>query len=209
MARGDSEDTWVQELKAHVAQHPIIVLNLEERELHGLKEIRVSGPVSIDCRHESVPLCGFLGSSQRACRCTPDQVARYQGKLSGPLLDPIDLHVEVPALPAEQLVGAPAGEASATVRERVERARARALARQGHPNQALQGQGIDELVMLQDDALQFLQRAANRLGWSARSTHRTLRVARTIADLAGATHTGADHVAEAVQLRRGLHHTQH
>jgi magnesium chelatase family protein len=153
--------------------------------------------------------CGFLGSSQRACRCTPDQVARYQGKLSGPLLDRIDLHVEVPALPAEQLVGAPAGEASATVRERVERARARALARQGHPNQALQGQGMDELVMLQDDALQFLQRAANRLGWSARSTHRTLRVARTIADLAGATHTGADHVAEAVQLRRGLHHTQH
>lgn len=120
-----------------------------------------------------------------------------------PLLDRIDLHVEVPALPAEQLVGAPAGEASATVRERVERARARALARQGYPNQALQGQ------MLQDDALQFLQRAANRLGWSARSTHRTLRVARTIADLAGATHTGADHVAEAVQLRRGLHHTQH
>ncbi len=64
--------------------------------------------------------CGFLGSSQRACRCTPDQVARYQGKLSGPLLDRIDLHVEVPALPAEQLVGAPAGEASATVRERVD-----------------------------------------------------------------------------------------
>ena len=91
----------------------------------------------------------------------------------------------------------------------MERARARALARQGHPNQALQGQGMDELVMLQDDALQFLQRAANRLGWSARSTHRTLRVARTLADLSGATHTGADHVAEAVQLRRGLPHTQH
>ena len=192
MARGDSEDTWVQELKAHVAQHPIIVLNLEERKLHGLKESRVSGPVSIDCGHESVPL--WLPRAEPA---------------GLPLLDRIDLHVEVPALPAEQLVGAPAGEASATVRERVERARARALARQGHPNQALQGQGMDEQVMLQDDALQFLQRAANRLGWSARSTHRTLRVARTIADLAGATHTGADHVAEAVQLRRGLHHTQH
>ena len=148
--------------------------------------------------------CGFLGSAQRACRCTPDQVARYQGKLSGPLLDRIDLHVEVPALPAEQLVGAPAGEASATVRERVEHARARALARQGHPNQALHGQSLDAQVLLQDDALQFLQRAANRLGWSARSTHRTLRVARTIADLAGATHTEAGHVAEAVQLRRGL-----
>ena len=70
-------------------------------------------------------------------------------------------------------------------------------------------QGMDAQVMLQDDALQFLQRAANRLGWSARSTHRAMKVARTIADLAGATHTGADHVAEAVQLRRGLHHTQH
>ena len=149
--------------------------------------------------------CGFLGATQRACRCTPDQVARYQGKLSGPLLDRIDLHVEVPALPADQLVQAPAGEASAAVRERVQAARGRALARQGHPNQALQGQAIDTHVRLDDAAAKFLNTAAARLGWSARSTHRALKVARTIADLAGAEATGVGHVAEAVQYRRVLH----
>ena len=148
--------------------------------------------------------CGFLGSAQRACRCTPDQVARYQGKLSGPLLDRIDLHVEVPALPANDLLDAPAGEASADVRERVARARQAAMARQGKSNQALQGQEIDTHTALEPAATQFLQTAAARLGWSARSTHRTLKVARTIADLAGATSTQVAHVAEAVQYRRVL-----
>ncbi|MFT4242478.1 MAG: YifB family Mg chelatase-like AAA ATPase [Acidovorax sp.] len=148
--------------------------------------------------------CGYLGSSQRACRCTPDQVSRYQGKLSGPLLDRIDLHVEVPALPADQLVQAPPGEASSTIRERVARARERALARQGQPNQAQQGQEIDTHLRLDEAAARFLNTAAARLGWSARSTHRVLKVARTIADLAGADATEASHVAEAVQYRRLL-----
>jgi len=148
--------------------------------------------------------CGFLGSRQRACRCTPDQIHRYQGKLSGPLLDRIDLHVEVPALPAEQLVQAPPGEPSAAIRERVARARERALARQGQPNHALQGQAIDTHLRLSDEAAKFLNTAAARLGWSARSTHRALKVARTIADLAGADATETGHVAEAVQYRRVL-----
>ena len=148
--------------------------------------------------------CGFLGSPQRACRCTPDQVARYQGKLSGPLLDRIDLHVEVPALPPDQLVQAPAGEATATMRERVVHARALAMARQGKTNHALQGQEIDDHVHLDAAAAKFLNVAAARLGWSARSTHRALKVARTIADLAGATTTEVSHVAEAVQYRRVL-----
>ena len=148
--------------------------------------------------------CGFLGSTQRACRCTPDQVHRYQAKLSGPLLDRIDLHVEVPALPAEQLVQAAAGESTASIRARVEQARALALARQGCTNQALQGQAIDAHLHLDDAAGKFLNTAAARLGWSARSTHRALKVARTIADLAGAPTTEVSHVAEAVQYRRVL-----
>ena len=148
--------------------------------------------------------CGFLGSTQRTCRCTPDQVSRYQAKLSGPLLDRIDLHVEVPALPAEQLVQAPAGESTAAIRQRVERARARAIERQGKANQALQGQEIDTHVQLDDAATKFLHTAAARLGWSARSTHRALKVARTIADLAAAPTTEVAHVAEAVQYRRVL-----
>ncbi|WP_343736618.1 YifB family Mg chelatase-like AAA ATPase [Acidovorax sp.] len=148
--------------------------------------------------------CGFLGSAQRACRCTPDQVHRYQAKLSGPLLDRIDLHVEVPALPAEQLVQAVAGESTASIRARVEQARALALARQGCTNQALQGQAIDAHLHLDDAAAKFLNTAAARLGWSARSTHRALKVARTIADLAGAPTTEVSHVAEAVQYRRVL-----
>ena len=148
--------------------------------------------------------CGFAGSTQRACRCTPDQIARYQGKLSGPLLDRIDLHVEVPALPAQELLHAPPGEPSHAVRARVAAARDRALARQGKPNQALQGQEIDAHLALQGAAAQFLQTAAARLGWSARSTHRALKVARTIADLADAEEVGVAHVAEAVQYRRVL-----
>jgi len=149
--------------------------------------------------------CGFAGSKQVACRCTPDQITRYQGKLSGPLLDRIDLHVEVPALPAEELLHAPAGEASSSVRQRVSAAHARAIARQGKPNQALQGQEIDTHAAVQASAAQFLQAAATRLGWSARSLHRTLKVARTIADLADSSSIEVVHIAEAVQYRRVLH----
>jgi magnesium chelatase family protein len=148
--------------------------------------------------------CGYLGSRVRTCRCTPDQVARYQGKLSGPLLDRIDLHVEVAALPPEELLSAPAGEPTATVRQRCQAARERALARQGGTNQALQGQAIDQHVPLDAATAQFLQTAATRLGWSARATHRALKVARTIADLAGSAAVTTAHVAEAMQYRRAL-----
>ena len=148
--------------------------------------------------------CGYLGSSQKACRCTPDQVARYQGKLSGPLIDRIDLHVEVPALPAVDLLQAPPGESTSSIRERCTAARARAVARQGKSNHALQGKEIDDHLVLDDAAAKFLNVAAARLGWSARSTHRALKVARTIADLAGARMTQVTHVAEAMQYRRAL-----
>ncbi|RYX92139.1 MAG: ATP-binding protein [Comamonadaceae bacterium] len=148
--------------------------------------------------------CGYLGSSQKACRCTPDQVLRYQGKLSGPLMDRIDIHMEVPALPPQDLLEAKPGESTQAIRERSSAARQRAMARQGKPNHALQGQEIDAHTMLDEAAIKFLNTAATRLGWSGRSTHRALKVARTIADLAGSASTQTAHVAEAVQYRRSL-----
>jgi magnesium chelatase family protein len=152
--------------------------------------------------------CGYLGavigSTPRSCRCSPDQVSRYQGKLSGPLLDRIDLHIDVPTLPAAELINAPAGESTQSIRQRCIAARNRSLARQKKPNHALQGVDIDTHVLLDDAATKFLNVAAARLGWSARATHRTLKVARTIADLAGSECTQVTHVAEAMQYRRAL-----
>ncbi len=152
--------------------------------------------------------CGYLGSQLRSCRCSPDQVSRYQGKLSGPLMDRIDLHVEVGAVAADELINAPPGESTASIRERVVAARERAMARQGSSNQALKGKAIDTQCQLDETAARFLNTAAARLGWSGRSIHRCLKVARTIADLAGASAVQLPHVAEAVQYRRVLK-TQH
>ncbi len=148
--------------------------------------------------------CGHLGSAQQVCRCTPDQIARYQRRLSGPLLDRIDLQIEVGALAPEELLGAPPGEPSSVVRARCAAARERALARQGHPNQDLAGADIEGHAHLDAQARTFVQKAATRLGWSARATHRAVRVARTIADLAASETTELAHVAEAVQYRRAL-----
>lgn len=146
--------------------------------------------------------CGHLGSALRACRCSPDVVSRYQARISGPLLDRIDVRVEVPAVAPETLAAAPDGEPSAVIAARVASARKRALARQGALNANLAGEALDRHTVLDEPATRLLHAATARLGWSARGYHRVLRVARTIADLAGSETVVADHLAEAIQYRR-------
>ena len=148
--------------------------------------------------------CGHLGSPLRACRCTPDGVARYQGRLSGPLLDRIDLQVEVPAVSPEQVQAAPDGETSAAIANRVAQARTRQMNRQACTNAELSGDALDKHCHLSSNASHFMTTAAARLGWSARSFHRVLRMARSIADLSGSTEVQVNHLAEAIQYRRVL-----
>lgn len=147
--------------------------------------------------------CGYLGHPSARCRCTPDQIARYRGRLSGPLLDRIDLTVVVPPLTEHELRAGP-GEASVEVRQRVCAARALQQRRQGKPNQRLEAADIDRHCPLDDAAHALLAQAMNRLRLSARAYHRCLKVARTIADLNGREVIAANEVAEAVQFRRAL-----
>lgn len=146
--------------------------------------------------------CGYLGHPNNKCRCTPDQVARYCARISGPLLDRIDLQIEVPALPESELTAAASGEPSAVVRARVEAARQRQIQRQGKANFLLNTAEIDTLCAPDRAGLNLLKQAISRLSLSARAYHRILKVARTIADLAGETAILTPHIAEAVQYRR-------
>jgi magnesium chelatase family protein len=146
--------------------------------------------------------CGFLG--EKRCRCTAEQIARYRGKLSGPLLDRIDLMIEVPAVAEAELLSRSAGEPSAQVRQRVVAARARQMDRQGKTNAGLSPDEVDRHCLPDCQGAQMLKQAMQRLQLSARAYHRVLKVARTVADLAGAAHVGGAHVAEAIHYRRNF-----
>ena len=145
--------------------------------------------------------CGYHGATGRVCKCTPQQIAKYSARLSGPLRDRIDLTVGVAAMPARELRDAAGGEASAAIRERVVVARERQLSRVGVLNATLQGRQLRALTQLDGDARRLLDRALERLALSARRHDRVLRVARTIADLAGAADISEWHLAEALQFR--------
>ena len=203
-----------------MAQHGVLFLDelpeFDRKVLEVLREPLESGRISVSraARQAEFPAafqlvaamnpcpCGYLGHPSGRCRCTPDQVARYRRKISGPLLDRIDLQVEVPDVPQDVLTRAERGESSATVRARVAAARARQLRRQRRPNAALSAREVDRHCAPDAEGAAVLNQAIGRLGLSARGYHRVLKVARTIADLAGARGLAADHVAEAIQYRR-------
>lgn len=147
--------------------------------------------------------CGYLGDPSGRCRCTPDQIQRYRSRLSGPLLDRIDLMVPVPPVPEHLLASGP-GESSAEVRHRVQAADTLQHARQGKPNQALDASDIGTHCPLAEPARALLTRAMAQLHLSARAYHRCIKVARTIADLNGREVIAATDVAEAVHYRRAL-----
>ncbi len=146
--------------------------------------------------------CGYLGHPAKPCRCTPESIARYRGKISGPLLDRIDLIIEVPALSAAELTQATPGEPSAAVRERVLAARERQQRRQGKSNALLNVTELDELAAIEPEAKAALSAVLEKLSLSARSYHRILRIARTLADLAGSDTVNQRHVMQAVSFRR-------
>lgn len=145
--------------------------------------------------------CGYDGDTSGRCRCRPEQIKRYQDKLSGPLLDRIDLHITVPALPIADLQNAQAGETSEQVRIRVADAHKLQLKRQKKVNNELSPSEIDQYIQLGEGEQQLLQLAQQRLNLSARGYHRVLRVARTIADLAASINITSAHVSEALSYR--------
>jgi magnesium chelatase family protein len=211
-----------------LAHHGVLFLDelpeWDRRVLEALREPLESGVIHISraARQSTFPAqfqfvaamnpcpCGWLGHASGRCHCTPDRIARYRGRVSGPLLDRIDIGIEVPALPSAALTaranaGAGHGRPPATtadVRVVATRARERQSARQGKPNARLSPREIDMHCAPDVPGAALLAQAMARLSLSARAYHRILKVARTIADLAEHPTIGAAHVAEAVGYRR-------
>lgn len=203
-----------------LAHHGVLFLDelpeYDRRVLEVLREPLESGQITISraARQADFPArfqlvaamnpcpCGYAGDSSGRCRCTPDQITRYRARISGPLLDRIDLKLEMPRINHLELREAAAGESSATVRERVAAARDRQLARAGKPSAWLSNRETERDCRLGGHEQALLDRAVERLGLSARAYHRVLRVARTIADLAASQAIEDIHISEAIQYRR-------
>ena len=204
-----------------LAHHGVLFLDelpeFDRRVLEVLREPLESGSITISraARQADFPArfqlvaamnpcpCGWLGDASSRCRCTVEQVRQYRARVSGPLLDRVDLQVEVPALPHADLLSPNHGDgdSSAQVRARVESARQRQLTRAAKPNCQLTTKEIDRDCQLSVEQRQLLERAMQKLALSARAAHRILKVARTIADLAGSEDMATVHLAEAIQYR--------
>jgi magnesium chelatase family protein len=203
-----------------LAHHGVLFLDelpeFDRDVLEALREPLESGRVSIAraARQAQFPArfqlvaamnpcpCGHCGDRTGRCRCTPERIARYRGRISGPLADRIDIKLEVPPPREAELVAPVAGEPSSAIKSRVEKARRVQLERQGKPNALLGTRDIDRHCATDREGGELLRHALARLLLSARAYHRVLRVARSIADLAGATAIAAEHIAEAIQYRR-------
>src|SRR6266850_6211128 len=208
-----------------LAHHGVLFLDelpeYDRRVLEVMREPLESGRVTISRASRQVDFparfqlvaamnpcpCGYFGHKTIACRCSPDMVSRYQDRISGPLLDRIDMRVEVSSLTDDELTSLPDGEPTRYIAERVAQAYEIALARQGKPNDDLLPAEVERIGRPAGPVKQLLHAASARLGWSARAYHRVLKVARTIADLAEAEELATEHVGEAIQYRRSLRET--
>lgn len=203
-----------------LAHHGVLFLDelpeFDRKVLEVLREPLESGHITISraARQADFPAsfqliaamnpcpCGYLGHHNNKCRCTPDQVSRYRAKISGPLLDRIDLHIEVPALKEDELIKSSVSEHSQAIQARVEKARLKQFGRQNKPNNLLSTKEIDTHCLPDGAGLTLLKTAISRLNLSARAYHRILKVARTICDLSDDVSIQPAHIAEAIQYRR-------
>jgi magnesium chelatase family protein len=203
-----------------MALHGVLFLDelpeYDRRVLEALREPLDSGHITVSraARQADFPArfqlvgamnpcpCGHLGDAR--CRCTPDQISRYRSRISGPLLDRIDIQIDVPAVPIDELQRRSIGESSNDIRLRVETARDRMIVRQGKPNAMLEATEVERYCQIDADGLSMLKQAIDKLGLTARSYHRTLKVARSIADLSSSDNVKSTHVAEALGYRRRL-----